>query len=177
MLALFRYARWRFDQRVRSFEQRGRIELISSAATHGFLPLLARDESIKLQLAVGVAEHKRLFGRAPTGCWLPSARIVPAERGDRRRPDASRARASPRSRRASRRGRLSLFLRGQSPGARRSGTGLSRRKRVARPRRADTVRRLSGRILRPPRPRSLRVRARSQSVVAGVVARRGISGR
>src|SRR5439155_288793 len=51
--------------------------LISSAATHGFLPLLARDESIRLQLAVGVAEHKRLFGRTPTGCWLPECAYRP----------------------------------------------------------------------------------------------------
>ena len=51
----------------RGFEARGVIEIISSAATHGFLPLLARDESIQLQLRVGFAEHQRLFGRAPTG--------------------------------------------------------------------------------------------------------------
>jgi len=49
----------------------GRIELLSSAATHGFLPLLCRDESIALQLAVGRAEHRRLFGRPPAGCWVP----------------------------------------------------------------------------------------------------------
>ena len=55
---------------LRGFEDRGVIEIISSAATHGFLPLLARDESIRLQLRVGAAEHQRLFGRAPTGCWL-----------------------------------------------------------------------------------------------------------
>jgi 1,4-alpha-glucan branching enzyme len=55
----------------RDLEERGRIEILGSAGTHGFLPLLARDESIRLQLAVGVAEHRRLFGRAPAGCWLP----------------------------------------------------------------------------------------------------------
>ncbi len=49
----------------------GRIELISSAATHGFLPLLGRDESVRLQLMVGRHEHRRLFGTEPKGCWLP----------------------------------------------------------------------------------------------------------
>src|SRR4030065_360661 len=39
----------------RAPEAPGRIEIISSAATHGYLPLLARDESIRLQLAVGVS--------------------------------------------------------------------------------------------------------------------------
>jgi len=50
---------------------RGRIELMTSAATHGFLPLLARDESIRLQLLVGRLEHERLFRQTPAGCWLP----------------------------------------------------------------------------------------------------------
>ncbi len=61
----------------RTLEAAGRIEIVGSAATHGFLPLLARDESIRLQLAVGVAEHRRLFGRAPTGCWLPECAYRP----------------------------------------------------------------------------------------------------
>ena len=49
----------------------GRIELLSSAATHGFLPLLRRPESVQLQLAAGRAEHVRIFGREPAGLWLP----------------------------------------------------------------------------------------------------------
>jgi 1,4-alpha-glucan branching enzyme len=61
----------------RTLEAAGRVELIGSAATHGFLPLLARDESIRLQLAVGVAEHRRLFGRQPAGCWLPECGYRP----------------------------------------------------------------------------------------------------
>jgi 1,4-alpha-glucan branching enzyme len=62
---------------LRSLEAAGRMEIIGSAATHGFLPLLARDESIRLQLAVGIAEHRRLFGRAPVGCWLPECAYRP----------------------------------------------------------------------------------------------------
>ena len=49
----------------------GRIELLSSAATHGFLPLLRRPESVQLQLRLGRQEHRRLFGLDPAGCWLP----------------------------------------------------------------------------------------------------------
>ena len=64
----------------RALEGRGRLEIISSAATHGFLPLLGRDESIRLQLRVGRAEHKRLFGRAPEGIWLPECAYRPAGR-------------------------------------------------------------------------------------------------
>lgn len=62
-----------------ALESHGRLELISSAATHGFLPLLARDESIRLQLALGAQEHRRLFGQAPVGCWLPECAYRPRE--------------------------------------------------------------------------------------------------
>lgn len=55
----------------------GRIELISSAATHGFLPLLSRDESIRLQLLTGRAEHVRQFGDLPDGCWVPECAYRP----------------------------------------------------------------------------------------------------
>jgi 1,4-alpha-glucan branching enzyme len=65
---------------LRDHASAGRIELLSSAATHGFLPLLGRDESIDLQLAVGRAEHQRLFGQLPAGCWLPECAYRP--RGD-----------------------------------------------------------------------------------------------
>jgi len=61
----------------RDLETRGRLEIIGSAATHAFLPLLARDESIQLQLDVGQREHKRLFGRAPRGCWVPECAYRP----------------------------------------------------------------------------------------------------
>lgn len=62
---------------LRQLEDAGRIEIMGSAATHGFLPLLGRDESIQLQLAVGFREHERLFGRAPRGCWLPECAYRP----------------------------------------------------------------------------------------------------
>jgi 1,4-alpha-glucan branching enzyme len=61
----------------RGLERRGRVEIMSSAATHGFLPLLACDESIRLQLGLGVREHRRLFGRSPSGCWVPECAYRP----------------------------------------------------------------------------------------------------
>jgi 1,4-alpha-glucan branching enzyme len=61
----------------RALEAAGKLEIIGSAATHGYLPLLARDESIRLQLAVGVSEHRRIFGRMPAGCWLPECAYRP----------------------------------------------------------------------------------------------------
>src|SRR5216117_2983752 len=61
----------------RRLQDGGQLEIIGSAATHGYLPLLAKDESIRLQLAVGQAEHRRLFGVAPAGCWLPECAYRP----------------------------------------------------------------------------------------------------
>jgi 1,4-alpha-glucan branching enzyme len=75
--ALFRSVDQDLLGAFRRLMNRGRLEIIGSAATHGFLPLLARDESIRLQLAVGVAEHRRLFGVAPEGCWLPECAYRP----------------------------------------------------------------------------------------------------
>jgi len=75
--ALFRSIDGDIVSVFRDLETRGRIEIIGSAATHGFLPLLARDESIQLQLDVGRREHTRLFGRAPQGCWLPECAYRP----------------------------------------------------------------------------------------------------
>src|SRR5207245_1618925 len=55
----------------------GHVTLITCAATHGYLPLLSREESIALQLRVAVAAHRRHFGRAPDGIWLPECAYRP----------------------------------------------------------------------------------------------------
>ncbi len=62
---------------LRRLESAGRLEVISSAATHGYLPLLGTEASIRLQLHAGYAEHRRLFGRPPRGCWLPECAYRP----------------------------------------------------------------------------------------------------
>jgi 1,4-alpha-glucan branching enzyme len=53
------------------------VEIITCGATHGYLPLLSRDESIRLQLRVAVETHRRHFGRAPRGIWLPECAYRP----------------------------------------------------------------------------------------------------
>ncbi|MBK8480647.1 MAG: DUF1957 domain-containing protein [Proteobacteria bacterium] len=50
----------------------GHLDLITSAATHGYLPLMApQPAAARAQIAVAVAEHTRRFGRPPSGLWLP----------------------------------------------------------------------------------------------------------
>lgn len=55
----------------------GHVEIITCAATHGYLPLLSRDESIRLQLRTAVETHRRHFGVAPRGIWLPECAYRP----------------------------------------------------------------------------------------------------
>jgi 1,4-alpha-glucan branching enzyme len=55
----------------------GHLEIITCAATHGYLPLLSTDESIHLQLRTAVESHKRHFGQAPRGIWLPECAYRP----------------------------------------------------------------------------------------------------
>jgi 1,4-alpha-glucan branching enzyme len=54
----------------------GHVEILTSAATHGYLPLL--DEgSAHLQLATGRRTSRRLLGIEPTGIWIPECAYRP----------------------------------------------------------------------------------------------------
>ncbi len=56
------------------------IEVITSAATHGYLPLIGTDECVRAQVLLGVQTYERYFGRAPRGFWLPECAYRPAYR-------------------------------------------------------------------------------------------------
>jgi 1,4-alpha-glucan branching enzyme len=58
--------------RFRRLQQAGVLDLITCAATHGYLPLL-RDtpEAVRAQLLTAIREHQRLLGERPLGIWLP----------------------------------------------------------------------------------------------------------
>ncbi len=62
----------------RHFNDAGLISIITSAATHGFLPLLGTDESIHAQIQLAVDTHKKHLGVAPKGMWLPECGYRPA---------------------------------------------------------------------------------------------------
>ncbi len=62
----------------RRLQDAGRIEITTSAATHGYLPLLSRDSSIYGQIKTGVEAYRHHFGRAPRGIWLPECAYRPA---------------------------------------------------------------------------------------------------
>ncbi|MGE5586341.1 MAG: 1,4-alpha-glucan branching protein domain-containing protein [Bacillota bacterium] len=60
-----------------ALQERGVVEIITSAATHAYLPLLKEDTSIRAQLAAGCESYVRRFGRVPRGIWLPECAYRP----------------------------------------------------------------------------------------------------
>jgi 1,4-alpha-glucan branching enzyme len=66
--------------RFRRLEEQGAIEIITSGATHGYLPLLSTETAIAGQVRTARAAHRRHFGRDPAGIWLPECAYRPAGR-------------------------------------------------------------------------------------------------
>lgn len=80
-LALKRYYEEELDRDVlgafRSLYEEGHIEIIGSAATHGYLPLLREDTSVRAQVLQGLDCFERHMGRRPRGFWLPECAYRP----------------------------------------------------------------------------------------------------
>ncbi|MBO8126986.1 MAG: DUF1957 domain-containing protein [Firmicutes bacterium] len=59
-------------------QEAGILEIIASAATHGYLPLLAETPSaVKAQIQVGVETYRRHLAKEPVGFWLPECGFSP----------------------------------------------------------------------------------------------------
>jgi 1,4-alpha-glucan branching enzyme len=62
----------------RRMQDQGFLEIITSAATHGFLPLMQpHPEAVRAQIAVAAAHYRQTFGRDPLGIWLPECGYFP----------------------------------------------------------------------------------------------------
>lgn len=61
----------------RELQDAGAVEILTSAVTHGYLPLLLNDTCVTGQVRGGVATYERLFGRRPRGIWLPECAYRP----------------------------------------------------------------------------------------------------
>jgi 1,4-alpha-glucan branching enzyme len=56
----------------RSMQDTGKLEIITSAATHAFLPNLSLSpQAVTAQLRVGAEQYARHFGKKSNGIWLP----------------------------------------------------------------------------------------------------------
>jgi len=61
----------------RRLQDDGRIEIITTAATHALLPMLANHPpSIRAQIFTARDHYKSCFGREPRGIWLPECAYV-----------------------------------------------------------------------------------------------------
>ena len=56
----------------------GFLEIITCAATHGFLPLMVNSrEAVRAQILIARDHYRECFGRDPGGIWLPECGYVP----------------------------------------------------------------------------------------------------
>ncbi len=76
---LFKNALYVFEEKYgrhlvnafRKFQDLGKAEIITCAATHAFLPLVEKENAVRAQIMVAVEHHAKYLGRPPKGIWLP----------------------------------------------------------------------------------------------------------
>ena len=66
---------------LQSLQALGVLEVITTCATHGYLPLMLTREARRAQVQLAVEQYGRLFGRPLTGLWLPECGYVPGVDG------------------------------------------------------------------------------------------------
>lgn len=65
-------------QAFKGFQDRGCLEIITCGATHGFLPLVNRNEaSLRGQILTAAKHYEENLGRPPVGIWLPECGYFP----------------------------------------------------------------------------------------------------
>ncbi|ACL70349.1 glycoside hydrolase family 57 protein [Halothermothrix orenii] len=82
---LFKEARYVFHEKYKNnilkgfkkFQELNRLEIITSAATHGYLPLILTEKAVNAQVATGINTYERIFGQKPKGFWLPECAFKP----------------------------------------------------------------------------------------------------
>lgn len=62
----------------RRWQDAGHLEIIASAATHAYMPLMEPSfAGAGTQIKVGIEAYRRAFGRDPRGFWLPECGYTP----------------------------------------------------------------------------------------------------
>ena len=57
--------------------ERGLIQILTSSATHAYLPLLLEDSCVRAQVRAGISSSERILGLRPRGIWLPEGAYRP----------------------------------------------------------------------------------------------------
>jgi len=71
--------KWKSDliSVFKDLQDRGVLEIITCAATHGFLPLMENfPEAVRAQIFIARDHYRECFGRDPNGIWLPECGYV-----------------------------------------------------------------------------------------------------
>jgi 1,4-alpha-glucan branching enzyme len=62
----------------KALEKEGFLDIITTAATHSFLPLFSQyPRDVEAQIQTAIISHGRIFGERPTGFWLPECGYAP----------------------------------------------------------------------------------------------------
>jgi len=61
----------------RKFQDSGKLEIVTCAATHGYLPLMVNENAVRAQVRVACAQYEKEFGRKASGMWLPECAYRP----------------------------------------------------------------------------------------------------
>jgi 1,4-alpha-glucan branching enzyme len=62
----------------RALQEAGMIEIITTAATHAFLPNLSlHPQAVKAQIKIGSEQYRKYFFRPAEGIWLPECGFMP----------------------------------------------------------------------------------------------------
>ncbi|MFH1837292.1 MAG: 1,4-alpha-glucan branching protein domain-containing protein [Candidatus Omnitrophota bacterium] len=62
----------------KKFQDKGKVEVITCCATHGYLPLMdVYKPAIKAQVEIAVKTYEEVFGKKPKGIWLPECGYYP----------------------------------------------------------------------------------------------------
>jgi 1,4-alpha-glucan branching enzyme len=65
-------------QAFKRLQELGKVEIMASAATHAYLPLLSVNPSaVRMQVCVGIEHYQQVFDRSPKGFWLPECGYYP----------------------------------------------------------------------------------------------------
>ena len=59
-----------------NLQERGALEIITTCATHAYLPVIREPSARRAQLLIAVRHYRECFGRYPRGIWLPECGYV-----------------------------------------------------------------------------------------------------
>jgi 1,4-alpha-glucan branching enzyme len=60
-----------------NMQNAGKLEIITCAATHGFMPFINEKETRRAQIKIAADDYAGKFGRKPRGIWLPECAYMP----------------------------------------------------------------------------------------------------